>query len=101
MKIPKTIKRHCPFCKKHTKHSVDRVKTSGRRPGSALKAGSRYRTIKLHKGYGGSPYPMIEHGKKYGAKSSQKLMLKYTCSECKKKHQSGSSKRIKKFEIAK
>ncbi len=80
---------------------MDRVKTAGRRKGSALKGGERRRRPKLTKGYGGSPYPKMEHGVKYGAKSSQKVMLKYTCKECKKSHQSANPKRAKKFEIVK
>ncbi|RLG14403.1 MAG: 50S ribosomal protein L44e [Candidatus Nanohalarchaeota archaeon] len=100
MKIPKTVKRFCPFCKTNHEHKVARVKTGGRRKTSALKAGSRYRLKKLHKGYGGSPYPMIEHGTKYGAKKSQKVLIKFTCSVCSKSHQSNIG-RAKKFEILK
>lgn len=99
MKIPKTIKHYCPSCKRHTKQTVDRVKTGGRRKTSALKAGSRYRTRKVNKGYGGSPYPMIQHGVKYGAKTSQKILLRFKCSVCGKKSQSGNPIRAKKFEI--
>ena len=101
MKVPKEIKRHCPYCKKHTIHVVERVKTAGRRKGSALKAGERRRRPKLNKGYGGSPYPKMEHGRKYGAKSSQKIMLGYKCKECGKTHQSKNPQRGKKFEILK
>src|SRR3989338_505163 len=99
MKIPKQQMKYCQKCRKHTKQKVDRVKTAGRRKTSALKAGSRYRVEKLHKGYGGSPYPMIEHGNKYGAKTSQKILLKFTCSVCNRKQQSTNPYRAKKFEI--
>lgn len=99
MKVPKKIKTFCQKCRKHTEQKVERVKTSGRRATSNLKMGTRYRLIKLHKGYHGSPYPMIEHGSKYGAKTSQKVMLRYTCEICKKKHQSRNPIRAKKFEI--
>lgn len=101
MKIPKVIKRYCPICKKHTEQSVERVKTGGRRATSSLKKGSRYRLEKLHKGYGGSPYPKIEHGKKYGAKTTQKVMLRFKCKDCGKKNQTVYLKRTKKFEIVK
>lgn len=99
MKIPKKVKTYCPKCRKHTEQTVDRVKTSGRRSTSTLKAGSRYRLEKLHKGYRGSPYPMIEHGSKYGAKTSQKILLRFKCTTCKKMHQSNNPFRAKKFEI--
>ncbi|OYT34056.1 MAG: 50S ribosomal protein L44e [Candidatus Aenigmarchaeota archaeon ex4484_52] len=100
MKLPKTIQRFCPFCKKNNEHKITRVKTGGRRKTSCLKAGSRYRLKKLHKGYGGSPYPKIEHGVKYGAKKSQKVLIKYTCISCSKSHQKNIG-RAKKFEILK
>jgi len=29
MKIPKIIKRHCPYCKKHTEHTVSIAKKKG------------------------------------------------------------------------
>jgi len=101
MKVPQTVRTYCPSCKAHREHKVERVKTAGRRATSALKAGTRYRTEKLHKGYGGSPYPKIEHGSKYGAKNSQKVMLRFTCQECGKKHQNRHPQRAKKFEILK
>jgi len=100
MIVPKKLNKYCRKCKKHTPQTVDRVKTSGRRTTSTLKAGSRYRLVKLHKGYGGSPYPMIEHGSKYGAKTSQKILLRYKCSVCSKKTQSSNPFRAKKFEVA-
>jgi len=101
MKVPKQMSRYCPNCRVHRKVSVERVSTAGRRAGSSLKAGSRYRTVKLHSGYGGSPYPMIEHGTKYGAKTSKKVMLRFTCTTCKKAHQSTNPWRARKFEFLK
>jgi len=101
LNIPKEVKRHCPHCKTHQIHTVERIKTAGRRTTSNLKQATRYRNIKLHKGYGGSPYKKIEHGVKYGAKTSQKIMLRYKCEACGKKHQSTNPVRAKKFEIQK
>ncbi len=99
IKIPKTTSHYCPTCKKHTEQTVDRVKTSGRRKTSNLKAGSRYRLKKVNKGYGGSPYPLIQNGVKYGAKTSQKILLRYKCKDCGKKSQGSNPIRAKKFEI--
>ncbi len=99
IKIPKETKRHCPHCKKHTVHKVEIVKTAGRRSTSALKAGSRYRKKKLEKGYGSSPYPVIEHGRKHGAKTTKKVLLRFTCTECGKKHQIKRAQRLKKAEL--
>ena len=101
IKVPKNVMRHCPICRKHTAQTTEQVKTAGRRSGSALKAGTRRKTGYLHKGYGGSPYPKIEHGSKFGAKTSHKIMLRYKCKECGKKNQGRVALRAKKFEIKK
>ncbi len=101
IKVPKEVMRYCPSCKKHTSQHVEQVKTAGRRSGSALKQGTRRKTGYLHKGYGGSPYPKIEHGSKFGAKTSHKIMLRYKCKECNKKNQGRVALRAKKFEIKK
>ena len=101
MKVPQQVKRYCPYCKRHTLQKVERVKTSGRRKTSSLKAGSRYRLEKLHKGYGGSPYPKIEHGVKHGSKTVQKVFLRYKCLECGKYNQVTTAIRAKRFEIVK
>jgi len=101
VKIPQHVKRYCRVCNKHTVQKVERIKTSGRRKTSSLKAGSRYRLEKLHYGYGGSPYPKMEHGVKYGAKTTQKIFLRFKCSECGKYNLSNKSIRAKKFEIVK
>jgi len=99
IKIPKEKKRYCPYCRKHTLHKVEIVKTAGRRNTSALKAGTRYRKKKLEKGYGSSPYPVLEHGRKHGAKTTRKVLLRFTCTVCGKKHQIKNAQRIKRAEI--
>ena len=43
MKVPKTMKRHCRKCKKHTSHKVAQTK---KRTPSSLKKGSKYRAMK-------------------------------------------------------
>ncbi|MBW6452000.1 MAG: 50S ribosomal protein L44e [DPANN group archaeon] len=98
MKLPKEMKRHCPFCNSHQLHTLKQVKPKGRSKSSFNQA-DRYRQEKLNKGYGGSPYVIIANGKKYGAKSSKKIMIKYTCGICKKAHQSKNPQRSKKFEL--
>lgn len=100
MKLPDEIKRYCPNCNSHNVHKVKRIKTAGR-----LKVGfkkrDRHIREKLHKGYGGSPKPLPANSNRYGVKTSQKIMLKFTCAKCKKSHQSTAPKRAKKFEIIK
>jgi len=99
MKYPREAKRYCPKCNKHTDQKLERVKTSGRRAGSSLKKGRR-KTVKLNFGYGGSPYPKLENNRRAGAKTSQKVMIRYSCKTCGKKTQSMNAMRMKKFEIA-
>mgnify|MGYP000445090002 CR=1 FL=1 len=87
---PRKVKRYCPVCKKHTMHSVERVK---KRKASELKQGQR-RFRRVMRGYRGFPRPKPEGREK----TSKRLALKFTCEICKKSHQPASI-RAKKFEI--
>jgi large subunit ribosomal protein L44e len=89
MQKPRKIKTYCPYCKKHTIHSVDRVK---KRKASELKQGQR-RFRRVTSGYRGFPRPKPEGREK----TSRRVYLKYKCDECKKSHQPASI-RAKKFE---
>ena len=90
MKRPRTIKRYCPTCKKHTDHEVDRVK---KKRASELKWGQR-RFRKVTAGYGGFPRPKPEGREK----PTKRVNLKYKCKNCGKAHQCASI-RAKKFEL--
>jgi large subunit ribosomal protein L44e len=96
MKLPKQVKRYCPYCKKHTLHKVSLVKP-GRKRG-ALSAGQR-RFKRVMKGYRGFPRPKVKKGGKYGAKVSRKVDLRFRCSECKKAHVQRAGVRTKRFEL--
>ena len=98
MKIPKRTKRYCPRCRERTEQKIDRVKTvKGTR--GALKRGQRRHNRRSGiTGYGGYPKPKMEKGNKYGAKTSKKVSLIYTCEKCKKKTISKKGKRLKKVE---
>lgn len=99
MKIPKTRKRYCPYCKKHTDHKVSQVKTGGKR--GTLKHGSINRAIKrlgLGSGNLGRWGSKPAKTKRGGAKGSKKTNTKYTCSVCKKTTQQLQGKRAKKIE---
>lgn len=89
MQKPRKIKRYCPSCKKHTIHDVDKIK---KRKASELKQGQR-RFRRVMRGYRGFPRPKPEGREK----TSRRISLKYTCSECKKSHQPASI-RSKTFE---
>ena len=102
MKIPKKIKRYCPYCNKHTEHKVSDVSSGHKR--SALKKGSIERARKrgLGRGYGnlgkwGSKPPVTKWKRK--TKATKKTNLMYTCQECKKSHIQRKGKRTSKLKI--
>ena len=90
MKFPKTIRTHCPYCKKHTLHKVELVKKKPRR---TLSHGQR-RFLRKMKGYGSFP----KENPKNREKATKRVNLKLICQECKKPH-SIEGWRAKKFEL--
>jgi large subunit ribosomal protein L44e len=90
MKLPRKIKTYCPKCKKHTMHTVDRMK---KKKASELKQGQR-RFRRVTSGYRGFPRPKPEGREK----ATRRIGLKLTCEVCKKSHQPPGL-RAKKFEI--
>jgi large subunit ribosomal protein L44e len=95
MKYPKTINMLCPKCRKHTEHKVKLGKQRTR--GSAHpNSKSNRQKDRLKRGYGG-------HGKfskpAVPKKPTQKLDLRYQCTECKKLSIKGKGFRVKKFEL--
>ena len=91
MKMKKKIKRYCPYCKKHTLHTVELAK---KRKASELTWGQRqFRRVLA--GYGGYPRPLPS-----GSKPVKKLDLRYKCSECGKMHTRRSGGfRVRIFEL--
>jgi large subunit ribosomal protein L44e len=101
MKIPKSIKRYCPFCKKHTEHKVSQNKTKNP---SSLKKGSKYRARRRGqaRGFGNLgrySKPAISKFKRTGAKTTKKTDLRYECKICKKTHAQKQGIRAKKVEF--
>ena len=101
MKIPKAVRRHCPYCKKHTEHKVTQSKKKN--PGS-LTYGSKYRARLRGKarGYGNLgrySKPAITKWKMTGKKSTKKTDLRYECKECKKMHAQKWGFRAKRIEF--
>ena len=101
MKLPKTIKRYCPFCKKHTEHKVMLNKRKNPRSmtyGSKLRAKRRG----LARGIGNMgrySKPAITKFKMTGKKSSKKTDLRYECRICKKQHMRSKGFRAKRIEF--
>jgi len=94
MNMPKTQKKYCPRCKKHTLHEVKRVSVSKKK--SSMAQGQRRFKRKM-KGFGSFP----KSNPKGREKPTRKLDLTYKCKECKKAHNVGKGFRAKKFEITK
>lgn len=92
MKLPKEVRIYCPFCKKHTIHTLLIVK---KKAASELAEGQRrYRRITT--GYKGFPRP-----KPGTEKETKRRDMRMKCKECKKQHIRMRTFRSKKFEIEK
>lgn len=93
MIIPKTQTRYCPYCRKHTEHSVEESKRRTRRQDTK----SQRRFLRKMAGYGSFP----KENPKGREKPTRRLDLRYKCTACGKKHNVGTGFRIKKVEYAK
>jgi len=87
MKIPKTTKRFCPYCKKKTDQKIKLVSTGAKR--GSLKRGSlaRAKLRGLNRGIGnkgkwGSKPAVSKYKRK--SKTNKKTNIMYTCTVCKK-----------------
>ena len=102
MKMPKNIKRLCPYCRKHTEHKITQSKS--RTPGSARPLG-RYakKRAEFGKGTGNlgthGSKPPLNKWKLTGAKTTKKSDFRYECKECKKAHVQKKGFRAKRFEF--
>ncbi len=101
MKIPKTIKRYCKFCKKHTEQKVAQNK---KRTASSLSRGSKYRARLRGRArgignLGRYSKPAVTKFKRTGAKTTKKTDLRYTCNVCKKTTSQPYGRRAKKVEF--
>jgi len=104
MKMPKTIKRHCPFCKKHTVHAVKNQTFKGLGKTHTMSRSSKPRLHARGKRMGVGNlgrYSKKAMGawKMYGKKQTKKTDLRYTCSVCKKTHVQKEGTRAKKIEF--
>ncbi|MBI1969178.1 50S ribosomal protein L44e [Candidatus Woesearchaeota archaeon] len=101
MKIPKNVKRYCPYCKKHTEHKASQNKKkspSSMRYGSKIRARKRGRA----RGYGNLgrySKPAVTQFKMTGKKQTKKTDFRYECKECKKMHMQDHGIRAKKVEF--
>lgn len=104
MKIPKTMKRHCPVCKKHTEQRVSESKSRGRSKAHPL---SKFGTRRLKDrgertgagNQGKFSKPPIKNWRRTGKKLSKKTDLRYTCTVCNKAKGQSVGIRAKKLEL--
>ncbi|MDO8740586.1 MAG: 50S ribosomal protein L44e [Candidatus Woesearchaeota archaeon] len=101
MKLPKTTKRYCPYCKKHTEHAIIFGK---KRSPSSMSYGSKYRARKRgqargHGNLGRYSKPAVTKFKMTGKKQTKKTDLRYECKVCKKQHVQKKGIRAKKVEF--
>jgi len=101
MKLPKTTKRFCPFCKKRTEQKIDLVSTGHKR--GTLKQGSKERAKKRGampgKGNKGKySKPAVKSWKRKTKTTTKKLVI-YTCKECKKSKQARKGRRVSRIQI--
>lgn len=102
MKIPKTMKRHCPYCKKHTEHTVSQAKKKGSVHSQSRSSKTRLRLRGSWRGFGNKgrfSRPPIGSRKMSGKKLTKKTDLRYTCKVCSKQHSQKAGIRAKKVEI--
>src|SRR3989338_7378224 len=101
MKIPKSLKRYCKYCKKHTEQKVSQNK---KRSPSSLSFGSKYRARLRGRArgignHGKYSKPAVTKFKRAGAKMTKKTDLRYTCSVCKKMSNQSEGIRSKRVEF--
>ena len=101
MKKPKTVKRLCPYCKKHTEHKVSQNK---KKSPSTLSYGSKVRargrgSARGTGNKGRYSKPAISKFKMTGKKITKKTDLRYECKECKKTHMQKKGIRAKRVEM--
>lgn len=104
MKLPKTTKRLCPYCKKHTEHKITQAKKKTAGAAHPMSYGSKKRARKRGAARGlGSlgrySKPAISKFKMTGKKVSKKSDLRYECKECKKIHGQKKGFRAKRIEF--
>ncbi len=99
MKIPKTTKRFCPYCKKKTQHKIKSVSTGGKRGTLTRGSKSRARLRGQSRGIGNKgkySKPAVTKFKRK-SKTTKKTNIMYTCQECKKSKYQKKGKRTGKL----
>ena len=101
MKFPKSVKRFCPKCRKHTQQKVFIVK---KKAASALSYGSKTRARLRGRARGTGNLgryskPAVSKFKMTGKKQTKKTDLRFQCSVCSKASVQREGFRAKKIEF--
>ena len=101
MKLPKTMHRYCPTCRKHTEQKIAQNK---KKAPSYLSRGSKYRARKrgVARGvgnWGRYSKPAVTKFKRTGAKATKKTDFRFTCTVCKKMNIKSKGIRSKRVEF--
>ena len=99
MKMPKTVNRHCPYCRKKTSQKVKQVSSGGKK--NSLSRGSkvRARLRGLARGIGNKgrySKPAVSKFKRK-TKTTKKPQVLYTCTVCGKGKNQKKGKRTGKL----
>ena len=90
MKLPKEVRRFCPYCRKHTIHGVDTAKQRARSATHPLSRGSssREKARGLRGGFGNLGRRSKKGPKdwKMKTKVTKRISVVYKCKECNKIH---------------
>ena len=84
MKIPKTTKRYCPYCRKKTEQKIKLVSTGSKRGTLTRGSKSRARLRGQSRGIGNKgkySKPAVSKFKRK-SKTTKKTNMMYTCNEC-------------------
>lgn len=100
MKLPKIIKRYCPYCNEHAEQKIELLSTGHKR--GTLKYGSLWRAKKRGAmpgtGNKGRYSKKAVKSRKLKTKTTTRKVLIFTCQKCKKSTQS-RSRRVSKIQI--
>lgn len=103
MKLPKEVRRYCPYCRKHTLHAVDTAKQKSRSSTHPLSRGSssREKLRGLRGGFGnlGKRSKRGIKDWKRKTKVTKRITVTYKCKECKKMHNIKKAIRAGRIEI--
>ena len=103
MKLPKETRRYCPYCRKHTIHSIDTVKQKARSSAHPMSRWGNTRT-KLRNyragmgNLGRFSKPAVKD-RKMKTKVTRRISVSFKCKECKKMHNIKKAIRSGRIEI--